>query len=258
MTQAPRTQGSKYDGNRTVPVKGFGRLSKEREEEELKKIAEELLPMFFCLGQHGALRAMWRDCCREKYLDDLHVVCQPHRVGDVHTAVGQELWKHSSLHHGKTKDACATLTARLVDPRAVLRRGDTSLPRLEQGLVILGIRKGPVGEEDNGAQRVQNPSGMVVAHFCAAARANFIMRTVRPELAEAFATPERQRAGVFGFSSECGCRARAQIRADDDQPSMGGVGFRSVVKTLPSLSGPFGQTPWPWCKECTQKCSDLR
>ena len=167
---------------------------------------------------------MWRDCCREKYLDDLHVVCQPDRVGDVHTAVGQELWRHSSLHHGKTKDACATLTARLVDPRAVLWRGDTSLPRREQGLVILGIRKGPVGEEDNGAQRVKNPSGMVVAHFCAPARVNFIMRPVRPELAEAFATPQRQRVGVFRFSSECECRAR-------------GLGFRSVVKeTLPSRS----------------------
>ena len=82
----------------------------------------------------------WRDCCQEKlfaYLDDLCVACQPDRVGDVHTAIGQELWRHAkiSVHHEKIKvwnrggtcpDACAALTeaARLVDPRAVVWRGD--------------------------------------------------------------------------------------------------------------------------------------
>ena len=107
---------------------------------------DALMPMLFCLGQHGALRAIAeRLLPGEKlfaYLDDLYVVCQPDRVGDVHTIIGQELWRHAkiSVHHGKTKvwnrggtcpDACAALTeaARMVDLRAVVWRGDTSLPR---------------------------------------------------------------------------------------------------------------------------------
>ena len=81
---------------------------------------DALMPMFFCLGQHGALRAIAeRLLPGEKlfaYLDDLYVVCQPDRVGDVHTAIWQELWRHAkiSVQHGKTKvwnrGGCAALT----------------------------------------------------------------------------------------------------------------------------------------------------
>ena len=119
-----------------------------------------------------------------------------------------------SLHRGKTKvwnrggtcpDACAALTeaASFASPRAVVWRGDTSLPRREQGLVILGALVGRVGfveaePEKKTAehivllQRIPLVEDLQVVwlllSFCAAARANFIMRIVRPELGVAFAT----------------------------------------------------------------------
>ena len=113
----------------------------------------------------------------------------------------------------RAPDACAALTeaARMVDPRAVVWRGDTSLPRREQGLVILSAPEGQVefvkaqlekkeAEHSVLLQRIPLVENLQAAwlllSFCAAARANFIMRTVSPEPGEAFAT---------GMTTACGC-----------------------------------------------------
>ena len=123
------------------------------------KQCDALMPMLFSLGQHEALEAISGRLLPEErlfaYLDDLHVVCQPARVAEVHTAVREELWRCAkiSLHRWKTKvwncggtcpDACQALTeaARLVNPRAVVWRGDPTLPRHDQGLSILGTPMG--------------------------------------------------------------------------------------------------------------------
>ena len=229
---------------------------------------DALMPMLFCLGQHGALRAIAeRLLPGEKlfaYLDDLYVVCQPDRVGDVHTIVGQELWRHAkiSVHHGKTKvwnrggtcpDACAVLTeaARMVDPRAVVWRGDTSLPRREQGLVILGAPVGQVefvkaqlekeAEHSVLLQRIPLVDNLQAAwlllSFCAAARANFIMRTVSPELGEAFATGHDNsvRACLGSLLNVDVAHVPNFGQMMTNLPlHMGGLGLRSAVRLYPA------------------------
>ena len=83
----------------------------------------------------GQLRS---DCCLERSCSHTWTICMwcanLTESGDVHTIIGQELWRHAkiSVHRGKMwnrggtcPDACAALTeaARMVDPRAVVWRG---------------------------------------------------------------------------------------------------------------------------------------
>ena len=116
---------------------------------------DPLMPALYALGQHRALVAV-RDLLlpTERLLafhDDLCVLCSPHRVADVRNLLQQALWEHSriSVHHGKTQiwnrageapRGWRTLTAaaRLVDPEAVVWRGDPSLPPSAQRVKVLG------------------------------------------------------------------------------------------------------------------------
>ena len=64
--------------------------------------------MLFCVGQHPALAGRFNLREGERlfaYLDDLYILCQPERVGDVHGLLQQHLWNHTriSLRAGKTK-----------------------------------------------------------------------------------------------------------------------------------------------------------
>ena len=144
------------------------------------------------------------------YLDDLYVVCRPARVGDVHSILQQELFFHAhiSIHQGKTKvwnqerlelPACAWLqaAAMLVTPDAIVWRGDRSLPDEEQGIIILGT---PVGKPEYILHKLTQKSGVhaqlleripavedlqaawLLLLFCAAAKSNFLLRTVSPLL----------------------------------------------------------------------------
>ena len=129
----------------------------------------------------------------------------------MHTVIEQELWRHAKisvfttgrLKCGTVEERALTHAPRMVDPRAVVWRGDTRLPRREQGLVILGAPVGQVefvkaqlewktAEHSVLLQRIPLIENLQAAwlllSFRAAARANFIMRTVSPELGEALAT----------------------------------------------------------------------
>ena len=54
--------------------------------------------LFFSLGQHAALNAISASLlgCEKffAFLNDLYVVCQPHRVLDVHQLMSTKLWAH--------------------------------------------------------------------------------------------------------------------------------------------------------------------
>ena len=70
---------------------------------------DPLMSMLFYLGQHAALASVRKELFEGEqlfaFLDDLHVVCKPERVVEVHGILSQKLWEHAriSLHAGKTK-----------------------------------------------------------------------------------------------------------------------------------------------------------
>ena len=79
------------------------------------------------------------------YIDDLYIICQPDRVGDVHVLLQQHLWDHTrvSLHLGKTK--VWNKSGEVATPGAIVWRGDTSFLTSEQGFKVLGV---PLGHPD--------------------------------------------------------------------------------------------------------------
>ena len=119
-----------------------------------------------------------------------------------------KLWAHSkiSLHHGKTKiwnrggicpKGCEHLQAMatLLNPRARVWRGDQCSPTRQQGLVVLGTPLGLADfvrshlesvreEQDVLLDRIPVVPNLQAAwlllSYCAATRANFVLRTVRP------------------------------------------------------------------------------
>ena len=81
--------------------------------------------------------------------------------------------------------------------------------------------------------------------FCAAARANFIMRIVSPEVGEAFAT---------GLDDS----ARAQILADDDQPSITHGLFGSPQRCEIQPSRSWGKHRGHGARKASRSRSDPR
>ena len=70
---------------------------------------DPFMPLLFSLGQHSALNAVTSRLEEGErlfaYLDDLHVMCDPRRVSEVHSILEEELWRHARIriHQGKTK-----------------------------------------------------------------------------------------------------------------------------------------------------------
>ena len=103
------------------------------------------MPLLFSLGQHRALVAS-QARLREgelllAFLDDVYIICAPDRAGDVHKILQEEVWRHAKIqvHHGKTKmwnrsgttpagEEELTASARVLDPDAVVWRGNHALP----------------------------------------------------------------------------------------------------------------------------------
>ena len=180
---------------------------------------DPLMPLLFSLGQHGALMSVAAELRRGEhifaFLDDLYVTAQPDRVVDIHHSLATHLWNQASitLHQGKTAiwnqggiypRGCHALeeAARREDPTAVVWRGNVLLEPHIQGLVVLGV---PVGRPEytlamlEAKSRTHNvlldritsvadlQSAWCLLLYCAAARANFWLRTVHPELSGDFA-----------------------------------------------------------------------
>ena len=70
---------------------------------------DPLMPLLCSVGRHRALEGISRELLASEkllaYLDGIYVITRPDRVGDVHTAVRQNLWIHAcvSINNGKTK-----------------------------------------------------------------------------------------------------------------------------------------------------------
>ena len=179
---------------------------------------DPLMPMLFSLGQHAALVAISERLEDGErllaFLDDLYVVSTPERTVAVHNILREELWQHAkiSVHNGKTRvwnrggivpDRCDVLeaAARAVDPSARVWRGNHEDRPEEQGITILGT---PVGRQkfverelakiitDHSELLTRIPEvqdlqcAWLLLLYCGAARANFYIRTIRPELTANF------------------------------------------------------------------------
>ena len=180
---------------------------------------DPLMPLLFALGQHAALEAVQgRLLDGEKlfaYLDDVYVICQPDRVADVHAILEEELFNHAhiQLNLGKTQVwnrggavpagvAELTAAARQVREDATVWRGDPELRPDQQGVKVLGT---PIGQPEFVQEFLAKKSrehqtlferiplvedlqsSWLLLLMCGATRANFWLRTVRPDLAESFA-----------------------------------------------------------------------
>ena len=176
------------------------------------------MPLLFSLGQQRALRAIAGKLQAGErlfaFLDDLYVSYRPARVAAIHRSMRIELWRHSkiSVHHGKTNlwNKAGILPcgveelqqlASWVDEDAVVWRGNPQLQTSRQGIKILGT---PIGHEDFvrtqlTARRTDHDvlldripaipdlqAAWSLLSYCASARAKFVLRTVRPELAGEF------------------------------------------------------------------------
>ena len=149
------------------------------------------------------------------FLDDIYVVCPSPRVAPIFKTLTAALWTyaHFQVHLGKTQfwnrsgvfpERCEGIveTARLADPTSIVWKGDPSLPIKQQGVKVLGTPVGhseyvrqklrDIGESHNVLfERIQAIPDLqcawLVLLFCAATRANFLLRRVHPNLVVDFA-----------------------------------------------------------------------
>ena len=216
------------------------------------------MPMLFSLGMHPALVAVQERLRPTErifaFLDDVCVVCLPERVQSVVSILAAELWAHARIqvHDGKTQvwnRACEepagvhelTMRARILDPNAVVWRGDVDLDPSQRGLKVLGS---PIGSDEFVRTQLRSmatkhatllqripavrdlQSAWLLLLFCAVPRANFHLRMVSPHLSEEFAEAHDNAlwqcfcrlVGIAGESAE----AR---RAAGVPMNMGGLGL---------------------------------
>ena len=226
---------------------------------------DPLMPMLFSLGQHAALMAVAaRLQDGEKllaFLDDLYIVTSPDRTVEVHNILREELWRHAriSVHQGKTRiwnrggimpDRCNILeqAARAVDPTAKVWRGSHEDRAESQGIIVLGT---PVGHQEFVKQELLKTvaehsklllkipevkdlqCAWLLLLYCGAARANFYLRTVRPELTEEFSQRHDEQiwrcfctiAGVAPEAPSPSSRAVTSLPL-----AAGGLGLRSATR----------------------------
>ena len=136
-----------------------------------------------------------------------------------------------------------------VSPTAVVWRGEHELPTHQQGLKVLGVPLGhpdfvlkfleaKIAEHRVLLERIplvpDTQSSWLLLSFCAAARANFYLRAVSPDLTNQFAAAHDD--GVW----ECLCRTLkiSPTCGAWEQSSLplweGGLGLRSAARTQPA------------------------
>ena len=238
---------------------------------------DPMMPLLFALGQHTALSAIQGSLDDEVRLlafhDDLYVLTQT--LIDCRSCMGPcnancGVRSRIRMNEGKTQvwnsggvrpGFCDTLEriARVTDPEALVWRG-SGLPTEQLGIRVLGT---PLGHDDFVATQLQEclrshqvlldripevtdvQSAWALLLHCASARANYMLRVVRPELVEDFAVGHD--LGLW----TCLCRL-LNVNPDNNSAkviagsplSLGGLGLRSATKN-PSLSllGELGRQP---------------
>ena len=247
---------------------------------------DPLMPMLFALGQHGALEATqaWLGVGEYvfAYLDDIYTATGPARVDGAHVAVEEELWSHARihLHHGKTQVwnrggtepsgmEVLTQAARAVKPGAVVWRGDPLLPPVQQGLKVLGV---PIAHEAFVEHFLENKSteqqilfqripwvndpqaAYLLLLMCGATRANFWLRTLRPEYTESYAIRHdenvwsclRQILGTPNASTAAHTLSTLSLSA-------GGLDLPARYECAPPHTCQVGPTPFAWSDSGTRQ-----
>ena len=146
---------------------------------------------------------------------------------------------------GAFPDECEAIleSARLADPTSVVRKGDQTFPTQELGVTVLGTPhrdyvqerlRHTVQSHSTLFERIQAipdlQSAWLVFLFCAAARANFLLRTVHPTTIHQFASSHDD------VVWECLCsllNTRGDARAQEmtTLPLSVGLGLRSASRT---------------------------
>ena len=204
---------------------------------------DPLMPLLFCLGQNRGLCAVAeRLGPREHlvaFLDDVYVATNsPATTVDAHNILGEEMWRHAkiTLHFRKTviwnksgraPEGVEVLeeAARRVDPSALVWRDNPELPNNRQGVVVFGT---PVGHAEFVSRVLEEKtqehsvlleripavqdlqSAWTLLLYCAAARANFWLRTTSP--------------------AHTGTSAQEHDRGIWRCPVAGGLGLRSATR----------------------------
>ena len=180
---------------------------------------DPLMPLLFSLGQHRALVSVAGELRRCEHLfafhDDLYVTAQPDRVVDIHHSLATHLWNQAriTLHQGKTAiwnqggiyPEVAMLWRRLPGVKIPLQscgEGTFFLSRASRASLFLVFQWAvpstrwqswrPNPENTTFSSTGSHPcvisrSAWCLLLYCAAARANFWLRTVLPELSGDFA-----------------------------------------------------------------------
>ena len=180
---------------------------------------DPLMPMLYALGQHRALLAVQSQLLPNErlmaFLDDVYVVSEPERIGELHNTLRRDLWIHSriQIHAGKTKiwnrgghvppdHDVLFAAARMEDPNAQIWFGDLQTPAGLRGIRVLGT---PLGTEEFVQAQLRTTVGshelllsriplvpdlqsaFLLLLFCASSRATFYLRVCNPLFAARFA-----------------------------------------------------------------------
>ena len=172
---------------------------------------DPLMPALFSLGQSRAVQAIHSQLHPTEmllaYLDDIYAVVAPDRVRTVYDVMANELRTHTriQLNSGKARvrNAAGATPPGLEVLGPEVWVGNTTLPREQQGITILGA---PLGTAEYVAQQLLHStqshqalleriptvddlqSAWLLLLFCASPRCNHTLRTTPPQLTQDFAT----------------------------------------------------------------------
>ena len=229
--------------------------------------SDALMPLLFSVGQHSSLRDGEHLFA---FLDDIYTATLPDRVGAVHACLGDELRTRERSTSMEARRKCGIKLAcdlpsatswnalqERTTPRARVWTG-FDVPTEQQGFKVFGS---PLGHPDFIRQHLSNvhedhqrlltsplladmQSTWLFLVHCAQARANFLIRAVRPEAVEEFAVVC---GGVWA-------RFWGLTSGSAKQGCCGGVGAQiASARTSQSLSGPAGRMRCHWWARATQK-----
>ena len=215
---------------------------------------DPLMPGLFALGQHPALEAIRRELRADEtlfaFLDDIYLICQPERAGDVFNIAQTALRDHARMevNLGKTR----AWNAAGVEPSGIAELGtaddpcwvgDRTLEPDRQGLLLLGT---PLGshdyvqtqladkrrEHDLLLERIPSVPNLQAAWllllFCATPRPNYMLRMLPPTATTAFA------AGHDAAVENC----LARLLSTDSPPQFDNLQCRRIH--LPLRRGGLG------------------
>ena len=111
---------------------------------------DAMMPLLYALGQHAAVTSITSKLeDSEKifaFLDNIYVVCKPHRVAIIFEMIRVELWDHAKIriNDGKTKvwNNGGITPAGIETLGDDVWRGSSTLPEPSWGLNILGLQSG--------------------------------------------------------------------------------------------------------------------